>query len=309
MKSLLLNNRNLLGCLAIIIGVFVFSTQDAIVKSLSGTHAVSLAIVVRSIVSVPILFGFMLMEGGFSKLKTANHGFLLLRGLILLAAYTFYYLAFPALPLAEAITLFFLAPLLITLLSGPLLNERITLWSWVAVVLGLAGVLVILQPGSALFNPAALLSLGSAATYALAMVLARRYGAETPASVMAFYQNGVYLIGAAAFAAYVSTLEPGSYSHPSLAFLMRPWAWPTTHDLLLLGICGVIASIGMSLLTHGYRTGDANIVTIFEYTGMIWASLWGFLFFNEIPRTTTFLGMALIAAAGLLSLRAGVKKT
>jgi drug/metabolite transporter (DMT)-like permease len=78
---------------------------------------------------------------------------------------------------------------------------------------------------------------------------------------------------------------------------------PTPKDFLLMAVCGVIAAIAMSLLTQAYRLAEANLVTIFEYTGMIWAPLWGFLFFGEIPRWTTLIGMLLIAAAGLYSLK------
>jgi drug/metabolite transporter (DMT)-like permease len=77
---------------------------------------------------------------------------------------------------------------------------------------------------------------------------------------------------------------------------------PTQKDFLLMAACGVIAAIAMSLLTQAYRLAEANLVTVFEYTGMIWAPLWGFLFFGEIPRWTTLIGMALIVAAGLYSL-------
>jgi drug/metabolite transporter (DMT)-like permease len=74
-----------------------------------------------------------------------------------------------------------------------------------------------------------------------------------------------------------------------------------------MGACGVIAAVGMTLLTHAYRKGQANIITPFEYTGMIWAVAFGFAIFGEVPRATTFIGMGLIAAAGVLALRAGVK--
>ena len=90
--------------------------------------------------------------------------------------------------------------------------------------------------------------------------------------------------------------------HPSLDFLVRPWAMPTPKDFLLMAACGVIAAIAIPLLTQAYRLAEANIVTVFEYTGMIWAPLWGFLFFGEIPRWTTLLGMLLIVTAGLYSL-------
>ena len=302
-------NRNFVGCMAIFIGVFVFSTQDAIIKSLSGTHAVSLAIVMRSIVSIPILLGLVAYETGLSSLRTKYGWFLVLRGLILLSAYTFYYLSFPALPFAEAITLYFVAPLIVTLLSGVFLKEKVTPSAWLAIFLGLIGVITILQPGGALFEPAAMLSLVSAATYALCMVLTRKYGAQIPASVTVFYTNAVYLVAASIFAFYVSSLTPVDYGHPSLNFLLRAWVWPNTYDLILLGACGVIASFGMVLLTHGYRTGDANLVTVFEYTGMVWAVIWGYLFFSKVPRATTFIGMLFIASAGLMSLRSSMTKT
>jgi drug/metabolite transporter (DMT)-like permease len=248
-------------------------------------------------------------ESGLKSLVTPQWRLLIVRGLILLTAYTTYFMAFPALPLAEAIALFFMTPLLITMMSGPLLGEYVSAKSWAAVALGLIGVFIILRPGSAIFEPAALLSLISAATYGLSMILARKYGTATPSSVMAFYQNIVYFFGASFFALIVHILHVTPPGHPSLDFLFREWAMPSLKDTLLMGTCGVIAALGMTLLTHAYRKGQANIVTPFEYTGMIWAMIWGFTFFDEVPRATTFIGMGLIALAGVLALNASTKLT
>jgi drug/metabolite transporter (DMT)-like permease len=114
------------------------------------------------------------------------------------------------------------------------------------VLAGFAGVLIILQPGSALFEPAALLSLISATAYALSMVIARRLGALEATSVMAFYQNGVYLLGAVLIAGLFGVLGFERLGHPSLDFLVRPWVMPNLKDTLLMGACGVIAAIAMS---------------------------------------------------------------
>jgi drug/metabolite transporter (DMT)-like permease len=179
--------------------------------------------------------------------------------------------------------------------------------AWTAVIVGLAGVALILQPGSAIFNPAALLSLVAAAAYAFAMILARRHGNDVPASVMAFYQNAVYLVGALALATIFAAFNLQPPGHPSLDFLVRAWTVPTFRDMGLMGLCGVIAAFGMTLLTQAYRVGQANVVTPFEYTGMIWGVAWGFALFNETPKLTTLLGMALIAVAGILALRGQVK--
>jgi len=297
-------SRTFVGILCLVFGVMIFSTQDAIIKAISGDYAVTEAIVIRSLVATPILAAMVQFEGGLRLLASRNFWRLLVRGGILLVSYTTYYMAFPALPLAEAIALFFTSPIFVTLLAGPMLQERVTLESWLAVAFGFAGVLIILRPGSALFEPAALLSLVSAAAYGLAMVLARRLGVSEPATVMSFYQNATYFLGALAIAGICAALGLTKLGHPSLDFLVRPWVVPTTRDLIMMGACGVIAAVAMSLLTQAYRLAEANHVTVFEFTGMIWGPLWGFLFFAEIPRWTTILGMVMIVSAGLYSVRA-----
>jgi drug/metabolite transporter (DMT)-like permease len=302
---MLATRNNLIGIAALCAGSLVFSLQDSVIKAISGHHAVTLAIMLRAIVSFPILVAMVAMSGGIRQLDTPHWPVLVLRGAILLCAYTTYFMAFPALPLAEAIALYFMVPLIITVMSGPLLGEHVSAKAWSAVVLGLVGVGVILQPGRALFEPAALLSLVSAITYAYSMILARKHGGEVPATVMTFYQNAVYLLGALLIAVVVYALGLKPPGHPSLDFLVRSWDVPPIKDMALMGLCGVIAAFGATLLAQAYRKGQANIVTPFEYTGMIWAVIFGYLFFNEVPKWTTIAGMALIALAGVLALNAG----
>ena len=284
---------------ALALGVLIFSTQDAIIKAISGDYAVTEAIALRSLVSMPILAAMVRREAGLGALWGGDLRPLLARGLILFVSYTAYYMAFPALPLAEAIALYFLSPLFVSLFAGPVLGERVGVGTWAALAAGFVGVLFILRPGQGLFEPAALLSLFSGAAYALAMVLARKYGADAPATVMAFHQNAVYGVGALVVAGVCKALGVGPLGHPSLDFLVRPWSVPTERDFLLMASCGVIAAVAMSLLTQAYRIAEANRVSVIEYTGMIWAPLWGYLFFAETPRWTTLVGMALIVAAGV----------
>lgn len=300
-----IHRNNLLGIAALCAGSLVFSLQDSVIKSISGDHAVTLAIMVRAVVAFPIVVAMVALSGGIRQLDTPHWPILCLRGAILLCAYTTYFMAFPALPLAEAIALYFMVPLIITVMSGPLLGEHVSAKAWGAVALGLIGVGVILQPGRALFEPAALLSLVSAITYAYAMILARKHGGEVSATVMTFYQNVAYLLGALLIAVVVYLLGLKPPGHPSLDFLVRSWDVPSGKDFGLMGLCGVIAAFGATLLSQAYRMGQANIVTPFEYTGMIWAVVFGFAFFGEVPKLTTLAGMALIALAGVLALNAG----
>lgn len=297
-----MQNRAALGILCLCLGIFIFSLQDAIIKAVSGDYPLTQVVATRCLVSAPILLAMIHFEGGIGAIISPEFRTLAGRAALLLLAYTTYYMAFPALPLADAVALYFTVPLFTIALAAPLLGEAIG-WRWIsAVLVGFAGVLVMLRPGEGLFEPAALLSLFAAVTYALAMLLARKVGSSASATVMAFYQNGVYLAGALGMAAFFHLTGIHEASHKSLDFLVRPWVWPTLKDFLLLASCGVIAAVAMTLITQAYRVAKASVVTSFEYTGMFWAPLWGFLFFGEIPYLTTIAGAALIVVAGLFAL-------
>ncbi len=284
-------------------GVFVFSLQDAVVKQVSGDYPLTQVMTIRSIVAIPILVIMVQLEAGWRAIFTPHFRTLVLRAGLMFGAYTSYYMAFPAMNLAYAVALYFTVPLFVTALAGPFLGERIGIRVWAALAVGFSGIVVILQPGSGLFEWAALLSLTSALMYATSMLMARRIGTAQPASVMTFYQNWVFLGGALVIAACTHWLGIEDAGHPSITFLIRPWVWPTLGDALLIASCGVIASAGMLFLTNAYRIAPANLVTPFEYTGILWAPLWGFLFFGEVPRSTTVIGAMLIVAAGIVALR------
>lgn len=292
-----------LGVVYLCMGVFVFSLQDAIIKQVSGAYALTEVVFIRSCVAGPILLFLVQREAGWRSIFASRLGTLTIRALIMFGAYTAYYMAFPALPLADAVALYFTVPLFVTALAGPLLGERTGPWVWAAVLLGFVGVLVMLQPGSGLFEPAALLSLLAAALYGMAMLMARKFGSSLSASVMAFYQNAIFLFGSALLALVLHWGNWMQAAHPSLLFLVRPWVVPSMIDALLIAACGVVAAMGMMFLTSAYRVARASTVTPFEYTGMLWAPLWGFLFFSEVPRATTMAGALVIVVAGLLALR------
>lgn len=298
----LVQNRATLGILFLCLGIFVFSLQDAVIKAVSGNYALTQVVSTRCLVSVPILLLLVHFEAGLRSLFSREVKSLVGRAALLLVAYTTYYMAFPALPLADAVALYFTVPLFMIALAPVILGESVGWRRITAVFVGFIGVVIMLKPGAGLFEPAALLSLSSAATYALAMLMARKIGNEATASVMAFYQNGVYLTGALLIAAFFHVTGFQHATHKSIEFLVRPWVWPTVKDALLMASCGVIAAIGMTLLTHAYRIAKASVVASFEYTGMLWAPLWGFLFFGEVPYVTTIAGACMIILAGLFAL-------
>lgn len=293
------------GCLCG--GVLVFSIQDWILKFMSGSYPVTEAVAMRSFTAVPIMLAVVAFtQGGLRKLASRRIGLHALRSTIMLGAYTTYYLALPAMPLAEVVTLFFTGPLFITALSYPFLGERVEFRQLVAVAVGFVGVIVTYRPGLGIFDWASLLPVIAALSYALSQTMARQIGGSESASVMAFYMNLVYLIGALAMGALFGS---GGFEregmHPSLAFLLRPWTFEHPQDLLLLASCGVIAAAGTVLLTQAYRIAATSFVAPFEYTGLIWATCWGYIGFGELPDRYMLIGAALIIGAGLYMLLDG----
>jgi len=294
-----MNRHPVLAALTLCGGVMIFSGQDWIIKLLSGDYPVHQAIAIRGVVAVLILLAYIAHSGKLHHLRSPRAGLLVVRGLVLMVAYTTYYLAFPAMPLANVVALWFTVPLFVTALAGPVLGEKVGMRRWAAAIVGFAGVLVIVRPLTDAFSLASLLPVASALSYSISALMARRMGATESAPVMSFYQNLVYLLVALVMAAVFGGGAYEGTGNPSLEFLMRGWVNPTSRDLALLAACGVIASVATVLLTQAYRMAEANFVACFEYSAIIWATLGGYLFWNEVPDVYTFVGAALIVAAGL----------
>jgi drug/metabolite transporter (DMT)-like permease len=279
--------------------VAIFSGQDWIIKLLSGDYPVHQAIAIRGVVAVLILLAYITLDGKIESLRSKRMGLLIVRGLVLMMAYTTYYLAFPSMPLANIVALWFTVPLFVTALAGPFLGEKVGVRRWTAAIVGFAGVLIIVRPFADSFSLASLLPIASALTYSISALMARRMGETESAPVMSFYQNLVYLLVALVMAVIFGGGAYEGTSNPSLEFLVRGWVTPSWTDLALLAACGVIASIATVLLTQAYRMAEANFVACFEYSAIIWATLGGYLFWREVPDVYFFIGAALIVAAGL----------
>jgi drug/metabolite transporter (DMT)-like permease len=286
-----------IGCL--VLGVGIFSLQDLIIKLISADYPLHQAMTIRSLVAAPLLLAMVAADTGLRSIISPRASLLTMRGLINLLSYTSFYLGLAAIPLANCVALYFTAPLFITLLSAVILNEHVGPRRWVAVAVGFLGVIVMLRPGSDLFEWAALLPVCAGMTYGTAQVLARRIGtAESPA-VMAAYSNFVFLIGASVMAAFFGAGTLADEGHPSLAFLLRGWTMPTSTDLLLMMSCGVIAAVALTLLSEAYRSAPANTVAPFEYSALAWSVLYGWLVWGEHPDAIGWLGIAIIIGAGL----------
>jgi drug/metabolite transporter (DMT)-like permease len=267
--------------LTICAGVGFLVLNDAVAKLLTDRHDPAQIIFVRNLLALPMVGAMVLLMRGRAALGTAYLGVHALRGLLMVTGAYLYFRSLEFLPLAEATALVFSAPLFITALSVPLLGEAVGWRRWAAVVLGFVGVLIIVQPGSAAFQPASLLAVATAIFYALFMIGARWIGRDEGVWTMMFFVM----------------LFPMLYAAP-LAFLR--WTPIDATDLpffLAIAVCG---SLGITLIGQAFRMAPAAIVAPFDYTALIWATALGWLIWRDVPGVHTLVGAAVIVASGVV---------
>ena len=303
-------NSALKGIIALVAGIAIFSVQDLILKLISGDYPLHQAMLIRSLTAIPCLLVITYaFDGTLRTLISPTWPAMLIRGLLNFLAYTLYYLALAALPMATTVAVYFTAPLMIVVMSVFLLREQVSPARWLAVGLGFAGVILMVRPGGDLFDWAALLPILCSVAYAGSMIMARVMGGKDTAAAMAFWGNLAFLACAAALALLYGRGGAAEGLHPSLAFLTRGWVWPSGWDLFLMASCGLIAAIGLTLLTQAYRVAQSSVVAPFEFTFAFWGILWGWLFWGELPDALGWLGIGVIIAAGVYVLRSeGVKE-
>lgn len=287
------------GIVCIIGGMTALSLQDMVVKWVSGSYPLHEIMLARATVAMLLTLGMVQLEGGNGLLKTRRPVLHLVRGLLLVLANICYFSALAAMPLAEATAIFFIAPLLITALSVPILGEQVGPRRWLAVLVGLAGVIVMLRPADGAIEVAALLPLVAALSYALMQMITRRLGRTDKASVMAFYVQLSFIVASGLIGLSVGDGRFAGSGDPSLEFLFRAWTLPSGTDALLIALCGFLIATAAYLLSQAYRIANPAVLAPFEYTALPFAVMWGILVWGDWPDATAILGIVLIAGSGL----------
>ncbi len=288
-----------LAVAAIIVAVLALSLGDALIKSMSGNFVLWQIFVVRSALVLPVLIaGLWVWARGALTIPPAL-GWTLCRSFLMAGMWVAYYLALPHLDLSIAAASYYTAPLFITLFSAALARERIPWLGWVAVALGFVGVLLILRPRAGDFNSYALWPLLAAVLYALAMIVTRVKCRDVHPVVLsvalnlAFLATGGFVTGALAVS--------GSYAEGG--FLIAPWTPMYRAEWLAMGVLSIVILIGSVGAAIAYQKGSPAIVGTFDYSYVGFAVIWGIVFFADVPDALALLGMGLIVAGGVLSLR------
>lgn len=302
----IVQNRAGLAIAFIVAGICAISINDMFVKQLSGGYPLHEIVFARSGIGMIFSLIFVQMEGGWRILKTSEPGLHILRGALIVVANMTFFLAVAAMPLADATALFFVAPLFITLLSIPILGEKVGPVRLTAVAIGFVGVLIMQRPWQdadtlEVSRIVLLLPVFAALTYALNQLMTRKLGARAKASALAVYIQLAFVVGALGF--YLVAGD-GRYlpedAGPSATFLLRTWTWPeTSTDLWIFAGLGCNGAIVGYCLSQAYRLADAATVAPFEYLGLPLSVFWGLMIFGDLPVLEVWIGILLILSSGL----------
>lgn len=273
------------------------------IKFLSGDYALHQVVLIRSVIGMVVLLVVIVpLEGGYRILRTNRLSMHLLRGMCVVIANMTFFLALAAMPLADAVAIFFVSPLVITLFSVIFLKETVGAHRWVAVGMGLIGVVVMMRPASSSFQAVALLPLISAIAYASLHVLTRKIGGTEKAGTLTFYIQLTFIFVSVVMGLTMGDGRFGGLGDPSLDFLLRDWVWPATSDYWIFALIGIASTFGGYLISQAYRMCEAGLAAPFEYVAVVLAIFWGVMVFGEWPDQIAWIGIALIVGGGFYML-------
>lgn len=269
--------------LLFVLALLLFACMDTAIKYLATHHEAPLVVAVRYIVHCLLMVVLLGPTHRSNLVRTERPWLVLARAACLAVTSLFVALALQRMPVAEMTAINFLAPMIVVLLARPVLGERIGLYGWLAAVAGFAGVLLIVRPGGGLDPLGVVFMLCSVAASVVYQLLSRLLAHRERTLTMLFYAA---VVGAVGFGATL------------------PWYWPhempsPLDTLLFIGV-GLAAGFGHFLYTAAYRHSPASFLAPLTYLQLLWAGLLGWLAFGDIPDRIGLLGMAIVAASGLL---------
>lgn len=282
-SAVILNTRERIftGIFLTSIAYFLFSMQDASIKLLVTGYSVWQILFFRS---VTILVGCMAIGGRgliTESIRSPIVRPMLLRSFLILAAWLCYYSAAEYLQLAELTTIYFAAPVIVTILSIPILGEAVPPMRWIAVFTGFVGVIVACDPAKLGISLPVALVLAAAFMWGLSIVLLRKVAMQARTVVQLVLNNGFFLVIAGIPMLFV-------------------WQTPDIGDFLLISSVGILGGVAQFALFEGMKRAPVSIIAPFEYTSLVWAFVLGYLIWGDFPRTEVFYGASLIFAAGLI---------
>ena len=294
-----MKNNNPKGIIFILLAMLVFSVQDSIMKYIYNYASLYEVYVIRTLVSFTIILLFLKISKKPIIFKTQYPLLTSCRVVLFFFGFSSFYVSLTVLPLVTATALFFVTPFLITIFAKFFLKEQIGPRRWLAVIVGFLGVYIILNPDFSNFDYMSLTPILCAFCYSLSMIIIKL----TSEKDNVYTQTFSFYFGAIIFSAIFYLIAgEGQYNnidHPASQYIFREWFSNLESSLLLMIVTGFTASIAFIFIFTAYRIASPAVISPFEYSILVWSSLSGWFFFNEIPDLKTIVGIFLIVVGGI----------
>ncbi len=292
------------GVTLIVAAMFVTSVQDVVFKLFSNTMSLGQIFAIRALLALPLFFVVAWLQSRQRRVLSEAMGrWPLTRSLLMTLMFLAFYAAIPFVSLSVLGAGTYTAPIFVTMLSALAINETVGRRGWLAVFVGFAGVLVLLQPGTGAFSAWALLPLAGAGFYALAHVMTRSKCQAVSLAAMALSLNLVMLAAGLAVSGLILLWQPGEELVRAYPSLLSGWSPLGASQWLVLGFLALLTvAIGLGI-AGAYQAAPPSTVATFEYSYLVFAATWDFVIFAVPPGGATTIGMLLIIGAGLLVLR------
>jgi len=294
-----MTNNNPKGIIFILLGMLAFAVQDSIMKFIYSFVSLYEVYLIRTLVSFIIILLFLKITKKPIVFKTQYPVLTFCRVVLFFFGFSFFYISLTVLPLATATALFFVTPFLITIFAKFILKEQIGPRRWLAVIIGFIGVYIILNPNFDNFDYMSLTPIACAFCYSLSMIIIKM----TSEKDSVYTQTFAFYIGAVIISLiFYFTFGDGKYDtidHPASQFIFREWFNNLENSILFMVATGFTASAAFLLIFSAYRIASPAVISPFEYSILLWSTLSGWFFFNEIPDLKTLIGMILIVCGGV----------
>ena len=288
-----------LAVCVIVLTVLALSFGDALIKLRSGDFVIWQIFVIRSLIAIPLLVVFMRATDKKSLAIPDALLWTTVRSILLVAMWLSYYIALPHISLSVAAAAYYTLPVFITLFATIFTGDKAGRHVWIAVALGFTGVLLILRPDTEDFNLYALLPILSAILYALAMILTGTRCREVHPLMLSLALNIAFVVTGSVAAFCINSL----FNESRDGFLLAPWTSMSSSEWLTMGLLAIIILTGSIGAAIAYQNGPPSVIGVFDFGYVGFAVLWSILLFNQYPDAVSVAGIALIVAAGILSLR------
>jgi drug/metabolite transporter (DMT)-like permease len=294
-----MKNRNAQGILLIVLGMFIFAIQDSLVKYIYRSIALYEMYFIRSLVSFLVIIFYLKITNKTIIFKTNYPILTALRVILFFFGFSSFYISLSIMPLATANALFFCSPFIITIFARFILKEEVGIQRWLAVIVGFIGVYIVLDPDFSNFNYLSLLPVVCAFCYASSMIIIKITSNKDNvySQILQFYIAAMII--SIIFYFLIGDGQYNTSDHPASQFIFRKWFVNLEFSMPYMLILGVVAAGSFLSLFTAYRIASPAVISPFEYTILIWASLSGVFIFGEIPTTRTFIGMFLIVCGGI----------